>query len=416
MKKIRSFVIGALVLMLIGCCKTGVFAKAENIPVSPALAVISASREMSVLGRCGQSVSFEKRDFTDSLGVRELGHIDVLSLPEPTAGKLMLGSLEVMKNQRISMDNISSLRFVPSDGAEIRASFVFRAGNEQKHEMRCNINIIEGYNFAPTVSKSVSSATQRTYRNISYFGKMSADDPEGDALTFEISSYPVRGLLTVLDRSGGEYIYTPTSNYSGNDSFEYYAVDSYGNRSETVKVKMTSVRSSSDTVFADLMGKAGHNEAIYMSDIGAMEGKMSSGKLMFDPEGAVSRAEFLKAAMLAMGEEIDTDADYISVFADDGSIDPEHRPYILSAYGSGILTSLIDKTGKLEPDRNITLADACAVLSDIMYDGNDDTEAGNSSISVMAGAGITELGVEDADKPLTRGDVAKMLYRAKDKK
>ena len=67
-------------------------------------------------------------------------------------------------------------------------------------------------------------------------GQMHAIDPEADAVEFLIAAYPKYGALEA-DKDG-KYVYTPTSNFKGEDSFSYVARDSYGNWSEISSIKI----------------------------------------------------------------------------------------------------------------------------------------------------------------------------------
>lgn len=105
-----------------------------------------------------------------------------------------------------------------------------------------------------------------TYKNIAVFGNMIADDPEDDILKYEIVSYPKKGILSVTDKYTGEFIYTPTKNYTGKDSFTYTVTDAYGNRSDVIRMDIKISRSEHGTVFDDLIGQNCHNSAIMLSD------------------------------------------------------------------------------------------------------------------------------------------------------
>jgi hypothetical protein len=49
-----------------------------------------------------------------------------------------------------------------------------------------------------------------------------ANDPDGDQVTYRIKDFPVHGALS---GNGADWIYTPDSGYTGNDSFTYIAND-----------------------------------------------------------------------------------------------------------------------------------------------------------------------------------------------
>lgn len=58
-----------------------------------------------------------------------------------------------------------------------------------------------------------------TYRNVCVGGQLSAVDPEGDAMTFEITTQPSKGTVELTD--DGRFVYTPDTNRKGRDYFGY---------------------------------------------------------------------------------------------------------------------------------------------------------------------------------------------------
>lgn len=349
MKKSGMIVLAALSVSLTAFA-AGLVAAAESgieqAPVSPALSILSRGLGTVKSGLCGSDVRFCAADFSDVLGVDSIGKAVITSLPDASAGKLMLGSLEVMKNQTVSAENLSALRFVPSDKSEKDCFFTVRTGKDREYDLKCTVRITKDINRAP----AAGSTSVATYKNIAVSGKMTAADPEGDALTYEVVSGTGKGLLVLNDRNGG-YTYTPMKNYTGRDSFSYRATDAYGNRSETVTVGITVSRSDKGTVFDDMIGNPAHCAAITVSDAGIMTGIGLNGSTLFDPQGKVSRAQFLALAMKTAGCDVSgIGQGTVSVFADDGDIPAEYRPYVIAAYNEGMI-SVPDGNGKENFDR-----------------------------------------------------------------
>ncbi|MCI0563049.1 MAG: cadherin-like domain-containing protein, partial [Nitrososphaera sp.] len=82
-----------------------------------------------------------------------------------------------------------------------------------------------GYeNTAPFVNSQHVSGTEDTPLNL----ELSASDTEGDYLTFVIVDSPSHGHLSDFDDGLGTLTYTPSSEYSGSDSFTFKASDDYG--------------------------------------------------------------------------------------------------------------------------------------------------------------------------------------------
>ncbi len=69
-----------------------------------------------------------------------------------------------------------------------------------------------------------------TRRNTPLAGQLTARAGEGDALTFAITTRPVKGELRLLDN--GRFVYTPRQNKRGRDYFGYRAIDGGGQVSQ----------------------------------------------------------------------------------------------------------------------------------------------------------------------------------------
>ena len=426
MKKSGMIVLAALSVSLTAFA-AGLVAAAESgieqAPVSPALSILSRGLGTVKSGLCGSDVRFCAADFFDVLGVDSIGKTVITSLPDASAGKLMLGSLEVMKNQTVSAENLSALRFVPSDKSEKDCFFTVRTGKDREYDLKCTVRITKDINRAP----AAGSTAVATYKNIAVSGKMTAADPEGDALTYEVVSGTGKGLLVLNDRNGG-YTSTPMKNYTGRDSFSYRATDAYGNRSETVTVGITVSRSDKGTVFDDMIGNPAHCAAITVSDAGIMTGIGLNGSTLFDPQGKVSRAQFLALAMKTAGCDVSgIGQGTVSVFADDGDIPAEYRPYVIAAYNEGMI-SVPDGNGKdnFDPRGNITVSDALVMLDGILktekpavkpvFAGSDSLKGELADVvSGLYAAGIIDS-AENLSSELTRADAAVLLCRALERK
>ena len=392
----------------------------EVSPVSPALSILARGLGTVKNGLCGNDVRFCADDFAEAIGVDSVGRAVITSLPDASAGKLMLGSLEVMKNQTVSAENLSALRFVPSDNAERDSNFTVRTGKTQEYELKCTVRMTKSLNRAPTEPKERITAV--TYKNIAISGRMTADDPEGDSLSYEIVSGTEKGLLVLTDKNGG-FVYIPMKNYTGKDSFSYRVTDEYGNRSGTVTVGITVGRSKHGTVFSDMIGDPAHYSAITVCDSEIMTGSEVNGSIVFDPAGKVSRAEFLTMAMKTAGCDVSgIGQGTVSVFSDDGDIPAEYRPYVIAAYNGGMLTGVgNDGNAMFDPRGNITVGDAMIMLCGILKPGKAVTgqlPAGAETLEGEAAAavsGLYAMGVIDSADgitgELTRADAAELLCR-----
>ena len=117
MKKILMFI--PMCILLFTVCA---FAQGK---LSPALDVIANDNEMVKAGIVYDGeIGFDVNDFDNSLG-SNVRSITVVSLPDESVGRLMLGNLYVVENQVIYREDFSSLKFIPKSSDESSCSFTF---------------------------------------------------------------------------------------------------------------------------------------------------------------------------------------------------------------------------------------------------------------------------------------------------
>ena len=96
-------------------------------------------------------------------------------------------------------------------------------------------------NSAPASSDSSVIA----FANATFNGQLDSSDPEGDSVIFTIDTNVTNGTLVIND--DGSFDYTPTTDFIGEDSFQYTAEDEHGG-SSSATVSIT-VESGYDHVF-----------------------------------------------------------------------------------------------------------------------------------------------------------------------
>ncbi len=389
----------------------------KRVPLSPALEIIAQKMPMVLNAPLGAKISFGRECFESALGDREIGGIVITSLPPEGSGALMLGELRVVKGQRITGDSLSSLTFVPN-GETVSSEFTFVPDSGYEH--RAVMYFLDGANYSPT-SSGIDEGFYKleTYKNIAVNGVMRCVDPELDKISYEIVSYPEKGLLTFKSRENGEYTYAPMKNYVGRDSFSYIAVDEYGNRSQKITVDISVGRSESGTVFEDMIFDPAHYGAILLHNKGIMKGEREGSSDVFMPEKPVSHADFLVIAMKSAETALVTSApsEIVETVNDFPS---EYRQYILTAYDKGLLTETELK--ELNIYSEITKAEACVIV-DCLIDAEDvrvvpafkdieevPKEALDAVCSLLdIGVISTENGLLAPSSTLTRADAAEML-------
>jgi len=365
-KTITTITVSAMLLLSSIAFK--VSASSDIAAVSPALEIISESFELVKTGLCDTSISFSKEDFIKASGVKNIKSITISTLPEVISGKLMLGSREVMKNQTIKSDDLTSLCFIPSFDYPTEASFRVKINNYSGNELSCTVYTLKEINYAPVTGAAAgdNGETVTTFKNITVFGNMKVLDPERDSVTFEITKQPQKGIVSVYDRKSGAFAYTPVANYTGKDSFTYVATDRFGNTSKPVQVSIQVEKAKSDIIYTDLLGHWAHNAAIKVSTAGIMGASNIGGKLHFSPDEPLTRCEFLSMALMSAGIE-PTKSVSTTVFADDSQIPDKYKPYVNCAYEMGIIRG--DSAGSVTsfyPDSTVTRAECAVILNNLL--------------------------------------------------
>ena len=376
----------------------GVTASAETVEipvVSYGVNVLAAATDMAVSAPVGNEVVFSADVFARGMNLSAVDYITVKSIPDTAAGELLLGSTRVVAGQTVSAANLSYMTFLSATEEPTVASFSFTA-NGGATAMVCHVYLIDEINYTPTVSMASGlSLNLSTHKDMKLYGTLSAYDPDGDGLIFEVVSYPENGSLRVTDRTAGSYVYTPSSGYVGTDSFTYVARDKYGNYSAAATVNLKVTLSGTSVTYADMENSRAHNAALTLTEAGVMSGTQVGNRYYFYPEQTVSRVEFLVMAMNAAGitEVPDCTA---TVFADDAEIPSTMKGYVAAAYEMKYISGTLSD-GKLcfLPNEEITRAQAAVMLSNIV--GLCDvpvtpTFADTSEIPVWATEAIYSLG------------------------
>ena len=426
MKKLLLIsLLGVLLLASAGGGSNQSSAKEETeasaaVRLSPALDVLATELTLTKTGLVSHEIVFSPLDFESLLGVGHLASITVLTLPDPAVGTLYLETTPVMKNQVISRESLSALKFVPATSEEGDCTFVFgTVSTSQPLALSCTLRLSSGLNFAPdTEAKNEEQVS--TLAGIPVYGKLTATDPEGDTLTYRITSYPDKGTLRMTDRAEGEYCYTPVDDFVGEDSFCYVAVDEYGNVSDEVTVKLEVEATTTVLCYSDMQNHKALLSAMRLAERGVMIGETIGASAYFRPEKAVTRAEFLAMTLCAAGVDV-PEKGAATAFSDDADIPEYLRRYVSYAEQCGyIVGNSADGTGRFEPNRTVTYAEAAVMLQNILgltAEGAHSVFAEEESIPTwaesavwaVAEAGLFPEGVFAADSAVNRADAAIML-------
>lgn len=418
-KKIISLCLAALLtISIVGVAADAYFGTGYSV----------VSSEVSVIktGLKGQKICFSDSDFKSAFAIADFDGITVSSIPSSKMGTLLLAGRRVKEGQTIKRKNIAAMVFVPASADIEEAEFSFIIDNNgSRTPSACKMKFINKVNYAPkTPEEKESSLSLTTQSEISVYGRLDGEDPEGDKLEYIIASYPKNGALTFTDKEKGLYKYTPTNGFSGYDSFVYVVRDEYGNYSDTCEVGIRIIERMSSEVYADMTNRSEYNAAVAMSAMGIMSGKVLGDDKYFMPDESVSRAEFVAMAMKAAGMRTDSTISK-SFFDDNSEIPSSLLSYVATAQRVGIIDGDFTDRGLIfEPNRAITKNEAAKIISAIIgiRGSEEDTEyfenasvdfGSRSSVAAMFTLGIFDGDPEsfDASVSVTRADAAEYLYR-----
>ena len=253
----------------------------------------------------------------------------------------------------------------------------------------------------------------KTYRNVSVGGALSAYDPDGDVVSYTITTEPIKGSITLEE--DGHFVYTPRENKKGRDYFGYKAVDSEGNLSQEATVIIRIEKQKTTVHYEDMERRGEEFAAVELSETGLFTGEMLAGHYCFCPEKQVSRGEFLSMCMMLSGETVFTGVQRTS-YADDSSMAPWLRAVAMSALASGVEDGYLTPDGTFfEADLPISSAEAaeildrCLHLAPVRYSGAEEK-------MTQAWMNLTACGILSApqlpETPLSRADAALMLTEA----
>ena len=262
-----------------------------------------------------------------------------------------------------------------------------------------------------------------TYRGVSVGGRLTASNPRGEKLTFEITTEPVKGKLD-LDEDG-HFVYTPADGKRGKDYFGYKAIGADGKRSQEATVIIRIDKPQSRVTYADLSGESCACAAQRLAEADIFTGECLAGEYVFSPDAPVTRSEFLAMCMKVAGTDLLSGV-RTTGFADDTEIDAWAKPYVSTALKCGIISGYAEdeSCAVFGPERYISVAEAAAIL-DRAVELTDAVETWYSydealpvwavqSAANVSSCGLLPYGCSFMDATLSRGEAAEMLCGAID--
>jgi len=383
--------------------------------------------DFSKNGLIGSAISFSPEDFSvqgDKNAV--LTGITLDSLPDPGAGLLTVGGQSASAGSFLGSTALSGLCFQSARMPSVTtASFTFTpsfSSGPSQQQTTVTLCLLTQED-RPPVAKNMELST---YKNVAITGYFDAVDVEGGPLTFQMTSTPARGAVTLAEDGSSRFVYTPYENKTGSDSFTYVAVDPAGNTSPEAKVTLRIQKPDTKVTYADLDGHPAQKAAIRLAEQGIYVGRYVNGRYFFDPDQTVGRAQFLTMAMSVSGLE-ELEGVTLTGFTDDDAIPTWAKGPVSAALKAGAIQGSRDESGApiFGASRTITRGEATVMLDNLLDITPVPLEVFSSDQghwAAQAAANLTASGVivqEDASavklsEELTMADAALMLDGALD--
>lgn len=379
--------------------------------------------DFSKNGLIGDMIAFSAEDFKANTGDKSrLSRITIRTLPNPDAGTLVIGGQPLSVDSVVDSSALAGLRFQSAPNPSVTTTTFtftpdFSSGKKAK-DTTVTIHLLTQAN-QPPIARNMDLST---YKNIAITGYFDAVDSEGDALSFQLTSTPARGAVTLAQDGSSQFVYTPYENKTGSDSFTYVAVDPAGNTSPEARITVRIEKAHTAVTYADLTGHSAHKAAIHLAEEGIFVGQKVNGRYFFDPDAPVSRAEFLTMAMQVAGMEPMEDVT-LTGFFDDETIPVWAKGSVAAALKAGVIRGCPNSEGApvFGPDTPITHGEATVMLNKLLNISDVPLEVFSpeeqTHWAAQAAANLTASGVmrqENAGgtvlaSPMTRAEAAELL-------
>lgn len=255
-----------------------------------------------------------------------------------------------------------------------------------------------------------------TYRNVSVGGQLRATDPDGDTVTFELTTEPVKGTLDLEE--DGSFVYTPKENKRGKDYFGFKAVDCDGNCSSEATVIIKIEKQRKDVFYEDIADTGCAAAATALAERGVFVGECVGGNYVFRPDAAVTRGEFMAMCVKLTGCDMLTGV-MSTGFADDDAIPEYLKPCVSTALLSGIITGQAGENSAAVADVGSAISySEAAVMLNRALELTDVSYAKVSSaipawaVQACANLSACDISLYEGSSALSRAQCAEMLSEA----
>lgn len=357
---------------------------------------------------------FSQDDFTSAAA----DGIFLTSVPQETLATVRYGSRVLKAGDALPTEALGDLTLEAKcvTAQEVTIGYCTLSDGVLSGVQELKLSILPKEDQPPTAE----DGSLETYKNIAGSGTLSAADPEGKPLTYNLVKEPKRGSVELHE--DGTFTYTPDKNKVGKDSFTYTVTDSGGNTSQEAKISIEIRKPTDKATYADMDGDPDAFYAMWLKEAGLFTGATVGGNLCFEPEKTVSRGEFLVMVMKLVDAQAD-ETGLTSGFSDEAATPVWLQPYIVSALGSGMISGVSSEDGVVfRPEAALSRAEAAVMLQNVLQlpaptaktvFSQTDADAvpawAADATAALSAAGISLGDTAQADA-ITRREVAKLLY------
>lgn len=260
-----------------------------------------------------------------------------------------------------------------------------------------------------------------TYRNVSVGGRLTAVDPDGDPVTYLISTPPMKGSVELSE--DGYFVYTPAEGKKGRDYFGFRVKDSEGNLSQEGTVIIRLIKQKTSVTYSDISGEGCEYAAVALAENGIFVGQKIGDDYVFSPDTVLTRGEFLSMCMVLGDVDVLMGVSRTG-FLDDEEISDWLKPYVSTALLRGYVNGTAVAGGaKFCANDPVILRDACVMLNAVIgvtdvvsvaaYVGDEDAQnAWAQAVANLAACNILDASYNELSGSVTRADAAVILINA----
>lgn len=257
-----------------------------------------------------------------------LNGVTVTALPDPLQGSLVLEGVALDPYQFLTRSELDELCFVPHAYAACATVQLLPQGAEQT-PCQLSISVLDQASVPPVIQ----STHVQTVAGIPLKGTIDADYPQGGQLDMIVTQAPAKGMLSFEQTA---FVYTPYPGQTGADSFHVYAVDRFGEYSNEIPVYIQIESNPSHFLFTDMQTNPSAYAAYKLHQAGILSGEKIGEHWFFQPEGQVSRGQFLVMLLAAAGKDHALSPTVNTGLPNDAGLPMYIKPYLQAAIEEGI--------------------------------------------------------------------------------